>query len=52
LSTLKHYARHLKTMTLCKYYYPHASYSLPNLKDGKWKEFLESLITNLKENAI
>jgi CO dehydrogenase/acetyl-CoA synthase epsilon subunit len=52
LSTLKHHARHLKTMTLCKYYYPHASYSLPNLKDGKWKEFLESLITNLKENAI
>lgn len=49
LSTLKHYAPHLKTMTLCKYYYPHASYSLPNLKDGKWKEFLDSLIANLKE---
>jgi len=49
LSTLKHYANHLKTMTLCKYYYPHASYSLTNLKDGKWKEFLESLTANLKE---
>ncbi|HEX75101.1 MAG TPA: CO dehydrogenase/acetyl-CoA synthase complex subunit epsilon [Dehalococcoidia bacterium] len=49
LSTLKHYAQHLKTMTLCKYYYPHASYSLPNLKDEKWKEFLDNLITNLKE---
>ena len=51
LSTLKHYARHLRTMTLCKYYYPNASYSLPNLKDGKWKEFLDGLLTNLKENA-
>jgi anaerobic carbon-monoxide dehydrogenase, CODH/ACS complex subunit epsilon len=51
LSTLKHYARHLRTMTLCKYYYPNASYSLPNLKDGKWKELLDALITNLKEVA-
>ena len=51
LSTLKHYARHLRTMTLCKYYYPNASYSLPNLRDGKWKEFLDTLIANLKEGA-
>ena len=51
LSTLKHYARYLRTMTLCKYYYPNASYSLPNLKDGKWKEFLDTLIANLKEGA-
>ena len=50
LSTLKHYAPHLKTMTLCKYYYPHANYSLPNFrKDAQWKEFFEKLITNLKE---
>ena len=50
LSTLKHYAPHLKTMTLCKYYYPNANYSLPNFrKDAQWKEFLEKLITNLKE---
>ena len=50
LSTLKHFADHLKTMTLCKYYYPHANYSLPNFrKDAQWKEFLEKLITNLKE---
>ena len=52
LSTLKHYASHLKTMTLCKYYYPHASYSLPNFrKDSQWKEFLNNLITNLKKEA-
>ena len=52
LSTLKHFALHLKTMTLCKFYYPNASYSLPNLKDNKWKEFLESLIANLKEKEV
>lgn len=50
LSTLKHYAPHLKTMTLCKYYYPNASYSLPNFrKDDKWKEFLDTMIANLKQ---
>ena len=50
LSALKHFASHLKTMTLCKYYYPHASYSLPNFrKDAQWKEFLDNFITNMKK---
>jgi acetyl-CoA decarbonylase/synthase complex subunit epsilon len=50
LSTLKHFAPHLKTMTLCKHYFPHANYSLPNFKkDTDWQEFLESLIANLKK---
>jgi acetyl-CoA decarbonylase/synthase complex subunit epsilon len=49
LSTLKHYAPHLKTMTLCKFYYPHATFSLPNLaKDEQWQEFLDNLIEHLK----
>ncbi len=50
LSTLKHFAPHLKTMTLCKYYFPNASYSLPNFrKDEQWKEFLDKIIENLKQ---
>ncbi|MQY56411.1 MAG: CO dehydrogenase/acetyl-CoA synthase complex subunit epsilon [Dehalococcoidia bacterium] len=50
LSVLKHFAPHLKTMTLCKFYYPHANYSLPNFrKDEQWKAFLENLIDNLKK---
>ena len=50
LSTLKHFAPHLKTMTLCLHYFPHANYSLPNFKkDAKWQEFLESLIASLKK---
>jgi len=49
LSTLKHFAPHLKTMTLCKYYYPNASFSLPNYrKDEEWKALLEGLIEGLK----
>ncbi len=50
LSTLKHFAPHLRTMTLCKYVYPNADYSLPNFrKDEQWKAFLESLIFNLRK---
>jgi len=50
LSVLKHFAPHLKTMTLCKYYYPHADFSLSNLKkDEQWKAFLEGLIEILKK---
>ena len=52
LSPLKHFAPHLKTMTLCKYVFPNADYSLPNFKkDEQWKEFLESLVSNLKKGA-
>jgi acetyl-CoA decarbonylase/synthase complex subunit epsilon len=48
LSVLKHFAPHLKTMTLCKYYYPHADFSLANIrKDDQWKAFLENLIDSL-----
>jgi len=50
LSTLKHFAPHLRTMTLCKYVYPNADYSLPNFrKNEQWKAFLESLIFNLRK---
>jgi acetyl-CoA decarbonylase/synthase complex subunit epsilon len=52
LSTLKHFAPHLKTMTLCKHYFPHANYSLPNFKkDDKWLAFLESLIDNVNKGG-
>jgi acetyl-CoA decarbonylase/synthase complex subunit epsilon len=50
LSSLKHYAPHLKTMTLCQFYYPNASYSLPNFKtEQKWKEYLDIVVANLKQ---
>ena len=52
LSPLKHFAPHLKTMTLCKYVFPNADYTLPNFKkDEQWKTFLEDLISNLKKEG-
>jgi acetyl-CoA decarbonylase/synthase complex subunit epsilon len=48
LATLKHYAGHLKTMTLCRHHFPQADYSPPNFRrDEPWAAFLTELIDNL-----
>ena len=43
LSTLKHFAPHLKTLTLCKYFHSNADASFPNMKDEEWLKYLEKL---------
>jgi anaerobic carbon-monoxide dehydrogenase, CODH/ACS complex subunit epsilon len=49
LSTLKHFAPHLKTMTLDRHVLPHANYSLPNWHKGKnYQKFLDELVEALK----
>ncbi|HOI40708.1 MAG: CO dehydrogenase/acetyl-CoA synthase complex subunit epsilon [Veillonellaceae bacterium] len=40
LSTLKHYAPHLKTLTICKFFHSNADASFPNMKDEEWFKFL------------
>ncbi|HID18835.1 TPA: CO dehydrogenase/acetyl-CoA synthase complex subunit epsilon [Candidatus Bathyarchaeota archaeon] len=47
LSTLKHFAPHLKTITLCKWYHPNAAFSFPNMDDKAWRKSLEELIQAL-----
>lgn len=47
LATLKHFAPHLKTLTLCKWYHPNADWSFPNVKDDEWRKLLEDLIQAL-----
>jgi acetyl-CoA decarbonylase/synthase complex subunit epsilon len=44
LSKLKNFTDWLKTIDLDKYAHPNARFSLPNLSDAEWKEFLEKLI--------
>jgi acetyl-CoA decarbonylase/synthase complex subunit epsilon len=54
LSVLKHFAPHLKTITLCRYYHPNSDYGHPifvRKKELQWKVFLESLIDNLKKGV-
>ena len=43
LSTLKHFAPKLKTLTLCKYFHSNADASFPNMKDTEWFHYLEKM---------
>ena len=51
LSTLKHFAPHLKTLTLCKWYHPNAAWSFPNMADKEWKKMLEEFIQSLTQSS-
>ncbi|AXV38013.1 MAG: CO dehydrogenase/acetyl-CoA synthase complex subunit epsilon [Methanobacterium sp. BRmetb2] len=46
LSSLKHFAPHLKTLTICKYFHSNADASFPNMKDDEWFKYLEKLKTD------
>jgi len=50
LSGLKHFATNLKTISLDKYYDPHASWSFPNLKVEEWTQSFETIINKLGGN--
>lgn len=43
LSTLKHFAPHLKTLTICKFFHSNADASFPNMKDEEWESYLEKM---------
>jgi len=48
LSTLKHFATHLKTVSLDRYYQPNADFSFPNFEQNVWIENLQMLMQVLK----
>jgi len=52
LSGLKHFAhrgdRYLTTISLDRYYQPHASWSFPNLPAEKWEENLKSMVDEME----
>jgi acetyl-CoA decarbonylase/synthase complex subunit epsilon len=45
LAGLINFARQIKTVTLGRYFQPHASWSFPNLKEKNWYEALDKLLT-------
>jgi acetyl-CoA decarbonylase/synthase complex subunit epsilon len=47
LSGLKHFSTNLKTISLNRYYNPHASWSFPNLKVEAWNQSFETIINKL-----
>lgn len=44
LSGLKHFAQHLKTVTLDNVYQPHANWSFPNISHEEWVKSLKVII--------
>jgi len=49
LSALKHFAPHIKTISLTKGHQPNADQSLPNLSEKKMDEFLVGIVEALAE---
>ena len=47
LSGLKHFSPNLKTISLDRYYNPHASWSFPNLTIKDWNENIKTIIEKL-----
>jgi len=49
LSGLKHFSTNLKTISLDRFYNPHATWSFPNLSVKEWKESFDTIIGKLGE---
>lgn len=48
LSTLKNFAPHIKTLTLCRFMHPNADMSYPNMPYDSWVDWLTKLEDNLE----
>lgn len=51
LSSLKHFAKNLKTICLDRFYQPQASWSFPNVPIKDWLGNLETIISKLEEGG-
>ncbi len=50
LSTLKHFAQSLRTISLDGFFQPNADWSFPNMKEEEWEEKMAFLLKTLKGN--
>lgn len=51
LSTLKHFAPQLKTISLDRYYQPNADWSFSNIKEDEWRKHITVITKNLGGKA-
>jgi len=47
LSGLINFSPHIKTVTIGRYYQPHATWSFPNLKKQNWNDALKEILTHV-----
>jgi len=45
LSAVMNFAPQIKTVTLDRYYHPHATWSFPNLREKEWHQALDMILT-------
>lgn len=50
LAALKHFSRNLKTISLDRFYNPHATWSFPNLPVKEWEENFKIILSKLGGN--
>lgn len=50
LAALKHFSKNLKTISLDRFYNPHATWSFPNLNVKDWKEGFEIMLSKFGGN--
>jgi len=48
LSALKHFSANLKTISLDRFYNPHATWSFPNLSVDEWNEGFKTILSKLE----
>ncbi len=48
LSTLKHFAPWLRTITLCRFFHPNAFMSFPNMGEEEWGNYLDEVVAKLR----
>lgn len=52
LSALKHFSASLTTISLDRYYTPHATWSFPNLKIADWRESFNIILSMLEKTRM
>jgi len=52
LSTLKHFAPHLKTFSIDRFYHPNAEFSFENMTEGRWVQEFKNMVEAIKPSLV
>lgn len=52
LSTLKHFAPHLKTFSIDRFYHPNAEFSFENMAEGRWVQEFKNMVEAIKPSLV
>jgi len=52
LSTLKHFAPHLKTFSMDRFYHPNAEFSFENMSEVRWVQEFKGMVEMIKSSSV